>query len=303
MNQKVGFIGLGAMGHGMATNLCGAGLLTTVWNRSLAPAQAFSSQCLLASDEKQVINVADSASSLAQECNVILLCVSADDDVREVVASMQPHLSAGTIIIDTSTISANTVKDIASQLLVQGVHYLDAPVSGGVEGAANGQLVMMVGGDKDALDSVLPILASVSKKVSHLGISGSGQAAKAVNQIMAAGIAQAVTEALAFGEAMKLPMPELIDVIAGGAAGNWFLSKRGKSMVNGDFIPGFKMALHLKDLNLCRDMAEQVSGHDMRLPIIEMTRLHYQRLIDQGYADEDISGLYRLKKQLFNGEL
>ena len=132
-----------------------------------------------------------------------------------------------------------------------------------------------------------------------MGESGYGQATKAVNQIMAAGINQAVTEALAFAEAMQLPLDDVIDVISNGAAGNWFLQHRGNTMVQGEFNPGFKIDLHKKDLDLCREMVEAVSETDMRLPIVEMTRLHYERLQEAGYGEEDISALYRLKRELF----
>ena len=159
---------------------------------------------------------------------------------------------------------------------------------------------MMVGGEEAVLEKVRPLLMAISNQAIWMGPTGSGQATKAVNQIMAAGINQAVTESLAFAEAMSLPLDRVIDVIAGGAAGNWFLSKRGKSMTAGEFTPGFRLALHKKDLELCRKMVESVSGHDMRLPVLEMTCLHYERLIKEGYADEDISALYRLKQQLFD---
>ena len=119
---------------------------------------------------------------------------------------------------------------------------------------------------------------------------------------MAAGINQAVTESLAFGEAMGLDMHKVIDVISSGAAANWFLEKRGRTMLNGDFDTGFKVALHHKDLKLCQEMIEQVSGNEKKLPIVEMTLLHYRRLLDAGFAEEDISSLYRLKKDLFKDD-
>jgi len=291
--MKVGFIGLGAMGNGMAVNLHKAGVLHTVWNRSLEPSEKFAQQ--------YPVEIARDAFGLASKSDLIITCIAADNDLREVITAMQPALRTGTIVVDTSTVAANTVRELAKQLETKGVALLDAPVSGGVEGARKGSLVMMVGGDKSALESSRSILDVITSKISWMGPSGYGQATKAVNQIMAAGINQAVTEALAFAEAMQLPLDEVIDVISNGAAGNWFLQHRGNTMVQGEFNPGFKIDLHKKDLDLCRAMIETVSETDMRLPIVEMTRLHYERLQQAGHGEEDISALFRLKRELFIG--
>ena len=289
--MKIGFIGLGAMGKSMAMNLHKAGNLHCVWNRSIERSNEFTQQ----NPTTIAIDLAD----LAKQSDIIITCISADNDLREVITAMQPALRPETIIIDTSTVAANTVRELAKKLKEQGVSLLDAPVSGGVEGARKGSLVMMVGGDKQALETATPILETITSKISWMGGSGYGQATKAVNQIMAAGINQAVTEALAFAEAMQLPLDDVIDVISNGAAGNWFLQHRGNTMVQGEFDPGFKIDLHKKDLDLCRKMVEAVSENDMRLPIVEMTRLHYERLQEAGYGEEDISALYRLKRELF----
>jgi len=289
--MKIGFIGLGAMGSGMAANLHNAGQLHVIWNRSSERSDHFAKQ--------HTVKVSVSLAELASESDVIISCVSADEDLREVTAAMLPVLRKGTIIVDTSTVATHTVKILANLLAEQGVSLLDAPVSGGVEGARKGKLVMMVGGNKQALETARPILEVMTSKISWMGESGAGQATKAVNQIMAAGINQAVTEALAFAEAMQLPLDEVIDVLSQGAAGNWFLQHRGNTMVQGKFEPGFKVDLHKKDLDLCRDMIELISETDMRLPIVEMTRLHYERLQEAGYGEEDISALYRLKRELF----
>lgn len=290
--MKASVIGLGAMGAPMARNLHRAGLLQTVWNRSPERAQQF--------QQDTGITPAASLSALAAQSQCIITCVSADEDLCEVINTLLPHLHSGTIIIDTSTVAMTTVQELGTLLASRDCALLDAPVSGGVEGARNAEMVMMVGGEEAVLEKVRPLLMAISNQAIWMGPTGSGQATKAVNQIMAAGINQAVTESLAFAEAMSLPLDRVIDVIAGGAAGNWFLSKRGKSMTAGEFAPGFRLALHKKDLELCRKMVESVSGHDMRLPVLEMTCLHYERLIEQGYADEDISALYRLKQQLFS---
>lgn len=290
--MKASVIGLGAMGAAMAHNLHEAGLLQVAWNRGAERATGFQRDTGVAT--------VDTLQAVAEQSRCIIISVSADDDLREVIEGLLPYLQAGTIIIDTSTVAVDTVRELTAQVVEKECSLLDAPVSGGVEGAVNAELVMMVGGEEAVLEQVRPLLSAISRKQTWMGASGSGQATKAVNQVMAAGINQAVTESLAFAEAMGLPMDKVIEVIAGGAAGNWFLSKRGKSMTEGDFTPGFRLALHKKDLELCRKMAEAVSEHDMRLPLIEMTCLHYERLIAQGYADEDISALYRLKQQFFN---
>jgi len=261
--MKIGFVGLGAMGSGMAANLHKMGMLHTVWNRSIERSDEFTQQ--------HPTIIADDLAGLAKQSDIIIICVSADNDLRE----------------------------LAKKLGEQGVSLLDAPVSGGVEGARKGRLVMMVGGDKHALEKATPVLENITSKISWMGESGCGQATKAVNQIMAAGINQAVTEALAFAEAMQLPLDDVIDVISNGAAGNWFLQHRGNTMVKGDFNPGFKIDLHKKDLDLCREMIEAVCETDMRLPIVEMTRLHYECLQEAGYGEEDISALYRLKREFF----
>jgi 3-hydroxyisobutyrate dehydrogenase len=169
-------------------------------------------------------------------------------------------------------------------------------VSGGVEGARSGTLAMMVGGDVEVLEQVRPVLEVVAGRITHMGPVGSGQATKAVNQIMAAGINQAVSEALAFAEAQTLPLDKVIDVVGSGAAGNWFLDHRGRSMVERHFTPGFKVALHHKDLQICQQMAQEFG---VALPLVEMTLIHYRRLMEAGFGDEDISALFRHKSGLF----
>ena len=289
--MNVGIIGLGAMGYGMAKNLHQAGVLQCAWNRSPEKTQALAT----AFGISQATDITD----VARDCELIIISVSADSDLKEVITQLQPGLQPGAIVVDTSTVSAATAREMARLLEKQGVFFLDAPVSGGMEGAEKGTLVMMVGGDREALEKARPALSPLTRKISWMGDSGAGQATKAVNQIMAAGINQAVTEALAFADAMQLPLNKVIEVISDGAAGNWFLQHRGKTMVNGEFDPGFKIDLHKKDLDLCREMIESVSQSEMRLPIVEMTRLHYERLQESGYGEEDISALYRLKREMF----
>ncbi|MGH8651699.1 MAG: NAD(P)-dependent oxidoreductase [Gammaproteobacteria bacterium] len=285
--MKTGVIGLGAMGAGMAWNLQRQGFLAVVWNRTPSRAEPFAGQ--------EGIRVAGSPEELARCCELIVTCVSRDVDVKQVISATLPGLTTGTIVADTSTINAATARELAAQLGAWGVEFLDCPVSGGVEGARQGTLAMMVGGNAGALERARPVLAAIARHIVHMGPSGSGQATKAVNQIMAAGINQAVTEALAFGEAMGLPMDKVLDVVGSGAAANWFLEHRGKSMLEGRFTPGFRVSLHHKDLSICREMA----GNAPSLPVTEMTIKDYQRLMQQGRGDEDISALFRVKQSAY----
>lgn len=284
--MKTGMIGLGAMGQGMARNLAKAGFLQAVYNRTSSKAEALAAE----------LNVKSltSPQELAAQVDLILLCVSADQDVLDVVSALCDSIKPGSVVVDMSTVSSNTAKQAASLLKTRQADFLDAPVSGGVEGANKGALAMMVGGDATVLARVKPVLEAMTARIEHLGDTGSGQACKAVNQIMCAGINQAVTEALAFGQAQGLDMEKVIDVITGGAAGNWFLQHRGKTMTQGTFQPGFKLALHHKDLLICQQMAEQAQ---IACPLTESTLHDYQMLMQQGFGDEDISALYRLKRK------
>ncbi len=287
--MKTGIIGLGAMGMGMAMNLHKSGYLTAFWNRSPGRTQELA--------EKTGISAASSPAEVAEQCELIIICVSRDEDVIEVVNAMLPGVQKGTVVIDTSTVSSDTAKEVATLLKTVEANFLDSPVSGGVEGAKNGTMAMMIGGDEAVLNSVRPVLEVIGGNIVYMGPTGSGQATKAVNQIMAAGINQAVTEALAFGSAMGLDMDKVIDVVGSGAAANWFLDHRGRTMMEGTFEPGFKVALHHKDLNICRTMAAQKSG--TRLPAVEMTLKDYETLMEEGHGEEDISALFRLKKGMF----
>ncbi len=282
--MKVGFIGLGAMGTGMVNNLAQAGLLTAVYNRTEAKAVSLAAELN--------VNACLAPQQLAAVSDVVMLCVSADEDLLEMVEAIVENIAPGSIVIDTSTVSNQTAKVAAALLAKKQVEFLDAPVSGGVEGAKKGKLAMMIGGKLSTLDKVRPVLESISSRIVYMGEVGSGQATKAVNQIMAAGINQAVTEALAFAQAQKLPMDKVIEVVSCGAAGNWFLQHRGLSMSQGRFEPGFKLALHHKDLKICRQMAEQT---DSSLTLVDKTLVDYEELMEQGLGDEDISALYRLK--------
>ncbi|ROR34312.1 NAD(P)-dependent oxidoreductase [Inmirania thermothiophila] len=286
--MKTGFIGLGAMGAHMARNLHRAGHLEAVWNRTAAKAEALAA-------ELGVAAAADPA-DLARRSEVVITCVSADRDVREVVEAMLPGLAPGKVVIDCSTVSAATARDVAARVASAGADFLDVPVTGGVEGARDARLSMMVGGEAAVLDRVRPVLEALSARIVHMGPVGAGQATKAVNQIMVAGINQAVTEGLAFAEAQGLDLARVIEAVSAGAAGSWFLTHRGPTMAQGRFAPGFKVALHHKDLAICRDMAAERGVH---LRCVDETLADYEALMAEGHAEEDISALFRLKRRLF----
>jgi 3-hydroxyisobutyrate dehydrogenase len=283
---KTGIIGLGAMGSGMALNLHRRGALIAAWNRTWQRVEH------LTTDTR--FPLVDDITEIASQAELIITCVSTDADLLEVIERITPTLTPEKTLLDTSTVSVATAREAARRVATQGAGFIDGPVSGGSEGARNGTLVMMAGGDAASLDQLRPTLESFTRAVTHMGPVGAGQATKAVNQIMAAGINQAVTEALAFGQAQGLDMQQVIEVISGGAAGNWFLDHRGKSMLAGRFEPGFKLALHHKDLEICRQMAE-ASG--ISLPLTEKTLTDYRKLLDAGHGNEDISALFRLKRQ------
>jgi 3-hydroxyisobutyrate dehydrogenase len=286
--MRTGFIGLGAMGSSMARNLHRAGLLNGVWNRNAAKAQHLARELGCAAPA--------SAALLARECEALVVCVSADPDVLAVVASIAPELKRGSIVIDCTTAGADTARAAAAQLAALGVDFLDAPVSGGVEGAARGTLAIMVGGEATVLERALPVLQALGTTITHFGPHGAGQAAKATNQIMVAGIIRADAEALAFAAAQGLALDKVIETLGRGAAGNWYLAQRGPFMARGAYPAGFRIRLHQKDLNICREMARAKGAE---LPVVEAALREYAQLIASGHGDEDVSALFRLKAALF----
>ncbi len=289
--MKTGFVGLGAMGLPMARNLHRAGLLAGVSNRTLAKAEQLAAETGCA--------VAGSPEDLVTACEAVVVCVSADADVLAVVNALADAGKPGLLVIDCSTVSSDTAKQADQRLRETGGRFLDCPVSGGTEGAERGTLSIMVGGEEADVAAAAPILEAMGGSIAHMGPVGAGQATKATNQIMVAGINQAVTEALAFGQAQGLPMDKLIGALEKGAAGNWFLSHRGPTMVRDEFPLGFKVDLHAKDLRICRAMGDALG---VRLPMVEMTLIHYARLLAEGSTDEDISALFRLKSDMFSGQ-
>lgn len=202
-------------------------------------------------------------------------------------------LKPGAIVIDHSTVARDTALEAARRLAQRDIGFIDAPVSGGVEGARNGKLSVMVGGDAVQVERARPALEASAARVTHLGGVGSGQAAKAVNQILVAGINEAVCEGLALAEKLGLDPAKLIPTLGAGAAANWFLEKRGATMLRSEFAPGFKCAHMLKDLRIVQGMA-QAAG--VRHPVVDQGIADYAELVEQGRGDEDTSALIRLKR-------
>ncbi len=236
-----------------------------------------------------------SLASLAADVDAVVVCVAADADVLDVVTQLAPALRSGSLVIDCSTVSSQTAQR-ASEVL-RGSDFLDCPVSGGVEGARDGTLVIMVGGTAASVRARAAACSRRSARRSRTSDPrGSGQAAKATNQIMCAGIIEAVAEAMAFAHAEGLPLPQLVDTLGKGAGSSWYFVHRAPNMIRGSYPPGFKVRLHAKDLGICRAMAARFG---VTLPVVEQVLGVYAELIARGYGDEDISAAYRLSAEIF----
>jgi 3-hydroxyisobutyrate dehydrogenase len=286
-----GVIGLGAMGGPIARHLASEGLLAGVWNRTTKKAEVLSAEL--------GVTRKGSPSELAAECNVLLTCVSADEDLEAVLKLARPGLTPGDVVIDTSTVSPVLTRHLAEHLAQNSVGYVDAPVSGGVEGAVKGTLSVMAGGDFATYSRVLPVLEAFSSTVTHMGPVGSGQATKAVNQVIVGGMAEAVCEALALSEKLNLPSERLLPVLCGGAADSWFLRHRGQSMLDNRFETGFKLSLLLKDLKIIRALARElnIDMHTVNAAIGD-----YEALVTAGDGDNDISGLIKRKRMQMSAD-
>ena len=282
--MKVGFIGLGAMGAPMARYVYSKGLLTAVGNRTQAKADAMAADLDVRS--------ARSAANFA-DCDVVTLCVSLDADVLENVAALAEVLKAGAVVVDHSTVAVETARRCAAMLATHNIGFLDAPVSGGVEGARNGKLSVMVGGDAAVLERARPAIEAYAARISHMGDTGAGQATKAVNQVLVAGINEAVCEGLALGEKLGLDPQRLLPTLMAGAANNWFLDKRGATMLRDEFAPGFKCAHMLKDLRIVQAIARDAG---IRTATIDQAIADYAELIERGMGESDTSALIALKR-------
>lgn len=281
---RVGFIGLGAMGAPMARHLHARRLLTAVRTRTQDKADALAAEL--------GVRAARSADNFA-DCDVVALCVPLDFDVLENVAALAAVLKRGAVVIDHSTVAVDTATRAAAMLAVHAIGFLDAPVSGGVEGARNGQLSVMVGGEADVLERARPVLDAYAARISHMGGNGAGQATKAVNQVLVAGINEAVCEGLAMGEKLGLDPARLLPTLMAGAAANWFLDKRGATMLRDEFASGFKCAHMLKDLRIVH---AAMRGSGLRTTVIEQALADYAELVERGHGESDTSALITLKR-------
>jgi 3-hydroxyisobutyrate dehydrogenase len=279
--MKVGFVGLGTMGAPMARNLLKAGFDVTVHNRTRAKEEP------LASDGAQR---AATPAEAADGADVVVTIVSDTPDVEQVLfaqngvaAGAQP----GTVIVDMSTISAEATKNFGARLAERGIRMVDAPVSGGSEGAEKGTLTIMCGGEADDVERVRPVLEAMGSKITHIGPLGSGQLTKAVNQIMIAGYFLAVGEGLTFAMKAGIDTGRVLEAIGAGMARSAVLEMRAANMLNDTYPLGFKLSLHLKDLRIALEAAERKG---IELPVAEMVRAYEEKLVDE-YGDQDMSAL------------
>ncbi len=289
MSERIGFIGLGIMGRGMARNLLKAGFEVRVWNRTASRMDE-----LAAEGAKRTASPAD----LAAHCDVIIICVSDTPDVEAVVLGEDGIIfgvKPGALVIDMSTISPHATREIAAKLKEKGAHMLDAPVSGGSEGAARGTLSIMVGGEADQFARALPVFQALGKTITHVGEHGAGQMVKLVNQILVVGNALAMCEALLFAQAGGLDLQKTLDAVAGGAAGSWMLSNRGPQIIHRDWRPGFTIDLQQKDVRLILKAADQLG-----VPLLGTGTIFnlYRMLQAQGLGSEGNHALIKALEKL-----
>ncbi|HEY5581368.1 MAG TPA: NAD(P)-dependent oxidoreductase [Rhodoferax sp.] len=271
--RKVAFLGLGVMGYPMAGHLAQAGHQVTVYNRTASKSIAWCADYTGASGLKH----AETPRLAAQQAELVFCCVGNDDDLRSVTLGADgafAGMAPGSVFVDHTTASARVARELYRAAKDIGLHFIDAPVSGGQAGAQNGVLTVMCGGDQSAFDRAQPVAMAFSKAFTRLGESGAGQLAKMVNQICIAGLVQGLSEAIAFGEQAGLDMNQVLDVIGKGAAQSWQLDNRGKTMVADKFDFGFAVDWMRKDLGLVLDEAKR---NGARLPVTA--------LVDQFYAD------------------
>ena len=282
--ESVGFVGLGTMGASMAANLLRAGAYLTVWNRTAARASAAI---------ELGARVAVSPGDVAARSDITVICVSDTPDVEAVLFGSDGIAGAarsGGLVIDCSTISPDSTRDFARRLAARGVGLVDAPVSGGSEGARLGTLTMFVGGTEGDVARAMPVLEAMGKTITHLGPVGSGQAAKAVNQVIISGYYLGVAEGIVLGIKAGLAPDRLVEALSGGAAQSWVLNNRSGRMIDDEYPLGFRLALHRKDLGIALEMAR---GLDLDLPVAELTAAIEDRLMSAGHGDEDMSVLAR----------
>ncbi len=294
MGERIGFIGLGIMGGGMAANLLGAGFDVTVWNRTPAKSEA-----LGAKGAKR----AASPRAVAEASDIVLVCVSDTPDVREVIfgeEGVARGAREGMLVVDHSTIAPGETKRIAEELRGRGVRFVDAPVSGGSEGAAKGTLSIMAGGEAEDIERAMPCFNAMGKAVTHVGPAGAGQLVKAVNQTLVVGTTLAMAEAFLLAEAGGLDLRKTLDAVKDGAAGSWMLSNRGPQILDRDFRPGFTIDLLQKDLRLVLETADELG---VPLPGTALIFQLYRTLQRAGDGDRGNHGLVLALERLAGFEV
>ena len=282
---KVAFLGLGVMGYPMAGHLARAGHSLTVYNRTVSKAQEWTRQY----GGKSALTPQEAV----KDCDIVFACVGNDADLQSITLGEQGAFSgmrAGAIFVDHTTASAHLARDLYKTAQARGLHFLDAPVSGGQTGAINGLLTVMCGGDLAVFEIVKPVAMAFSKAFTRIGDSGSGQLAKMVNQICIAGVVQGLAEAINFGQRAGLDMKLVLDVISKGAAQSWQLDNRGKTMVEDQFDFGFAVEWMRKDLGL---VMEEAQKNGASLPITALIDQFYSDIQRMGGARWDTSSLIK----------
>lgn len=252
MSETVGYVGLGIMGMGMARNLLKAGFPLSVWNRTASKAEALAAEGATARA---------TPAEVAANSDIIVICVSDTPDVEAVLLGENGIIhgaKAGSLVIDCSTISPQATQAMAEKLAAKGIQMLDAPVSGGSEGAAKGTLSIMVGGAAEDFARAMPVFQAMGKTITHVGGTGAGQTVKLVNQVLVVGNCLAMCEALLLAQAGGVDLKKTYDAISQGAAGSWMFTNRAPQIINRDWRPGFMVSLQQKDLRLVLEAADQL---------------------------------------------
>jgi 3-hydroxyisobutyrate dehydrogenase len=287
--DRVGFIGLGTMGSAMAANIVRAGFPLTAWNRTAGRAPELAG--LGAS-------FAETPAAVAAVSDIVVMCVSDTPDVETVLFGSDGVAAGareGTLVIDCSTIAPSGSWKFAERLDGLGLAMVDAPVSGGSEGASNATLTVFVGGHERDVERARPVLTAIGRTITHVGPIGAGQAVKAVNQVILAGAYLGVAEGLVLAIKAGLDVHQVIEALGSGAAQSWVLANRSGRMVDNDYPLGFKLSLHRKDLGIALGLADRLG---VSLPLAAMTAALESGLIAQGHGDEDMSALARAIRQL-----
>ncbi len=289
MAERIGFIGLGIMGRGMAANLLKAGFPLTVWNRTTTRMQE-----LVAEGAHAGASPAD----VAERSDIVVICVSDTPDVQEVILGERGVIHGarpGSLVIDCSTISPKATREIADKLAERGVFMLDAPVSGGSEGAAKGTLSIMVGGEAEQFARALPVFQAMGKTITHVGGHGAGQTVKLVNQVLVVGNCIAMCEALMFAQAGGVDLQKTYDAISQGAAGSWMFTHRAPQIIARDWRPGFTIDLQQKDLRLVLEAADELGAPVL---ITSLVFQLYRTLQARGLGNEGNHALIKALEHL-----